>query len=255
MNIGLAFYTVSAVVSKPDYPEAHGKIRAMGYRFVETGFPLPCPLPEYIKLLKVADLKTSDVHIPLETIQKDFAEIVKTMHSLECKYVTIPHPCSTPHSTEDDWKRLAQGADEAGKKLAGEGLVLQYHNHHVEFQRYGGRTVMELLYSMTDPNYLKAQIDTHWVARGGGSPASWIRRMKGRIDQVHFKDMYLNEKLEPIFAVPGEGNLDWPGIVAACGDCGVKYCIVEVDPNPYTPDPMNACERGYRNLKKMKLAE
>ena len=252
MNIGLAFYTVSAV-AKPD-KEAYEKVRAMGYKFVEVGFPLPCPLPQYLELLKETDLKSTDLHIPLEVIQKDFAEIVKTMRALECKYVTIPHPCATPHQTEEDWKKLAQAVNEAGKKLAAEGLSLQYHNHHVEFQRHSGASVLETLYASTDPKYLKAQIDTHWVARGGGNPAAWIRAMKGRIEQVHFKDMSLNERLEPIFAVPGEGNLDWPGIVAACKECDVKTFIIEVDPNPYTPDPMNAAARGYKNLVKMGLA-
>jgi sugar phosphate isomerase/epimerase len=203
----------------------------------------------------VTDLKTPDLHIPLEVMQKDFAQVVKTLRALECGHVTIPHPCATPHATEDDWKRLAQGANDMGKRLAAEGLVLQYHNHHVEFQRYGDRNVLEIIYSIAEPQYLKAQIDTHWVARGGGCPAAWIRRMKGRIEQVHFKDMSLNEKLEPLFAFPGEGNLDWPGIVAACKECGVKTGFVEVDPNPYAPDPMSGSERAYKNLWKMGLTQ
>ena len=136
MNIGLAFYTVSAVVKPEDYKETYRKIRAMGYRFIETGFPPPCPLPEYVNLLKETDLKTSDLHIPLETIQKDFAAIVKTMGLLECKYVTIPHPCSTPHATEDDWKTEYLDAIIAVKCVAGleEAIshIEHYGSHHTD---------------------------------------------------------------------------------------------------------------------------
>jgi len=255
-NLGLAFYTVSGCVSKPEeYEGLYRKIRAMGYKFIEIGLSFPVPLPEYVKLLKDTDLKIMDVHIPLDVIKKDFANSVKAMKALECKYVTIPHPGSFPLNNEDDWKKLAKEATDAGKKLSEEGLILQYHNHHLEFQKYGSRTGIDVLYSESDPKYLKAQIDTHWVCRGGGSPAAWILKMKGRIEQIHFKDTGLMDKSKPIFAVAGEGNLDWPGILAACRECEIKNYVIEVDPNPYTPDPIKTAEIGYKNLLKMGLGD
>ena len=145
-----------------------------------------------------------------------------------------------------------------GKALRKEGITLQYHNHHFEFHKFGrrsglgGRTGLDILYSATDPRYLQAEIDTGWVARGGGDPADWCARLKGRMDQVHVKD-WLILGGEPAWAEVGEGNLNWPAIVRACHMAGVKHYIVEQDQCPVTKDPFKSIAVSLRNLQRLGL--
>jgi sugar phosphate isomerase/epimerase len=252
---GLAFYTISGTVSKPeDYPGAFKKIRALGYHYVEAGLPLPLPAEEYARMVKDAGLLISDMHVPIPMLKDDLKTALKELKTLNCAYATIPHPGQFPLNTVDDWKKLAALATEAGKELAKEGIKLQYHNHHLEFQKFDGKAGLEILYAESDPLYLKAQLDTHWVARGGASPVAWLLKMKGRTEQVHFKDTGIRNKTEPIFAPVGEGNLDWAGILKACRECGIEYYIMELDPNDYTPDPYGAAEAGFKNMKNWGLA-
>ena len=126
------------------------------------------------------------------------------------------------------------------------GVRLSYHNHAYELQRYGQQSGLEILYQASDPALLDGQIDTYWVQFGGGSPAAWIRRLRGRAPTVHVKDMDVSEG-QPVMAEVGEGNLDWPDVLAACRDAGVEWLIVEQDESRRNPFESLAISR--RNLR------
>ena len=63
----------------------------------------------------------------------------------------------------------------------------------------------------------------------------WIKKLKGRVPIIHFKDFGIVEgaaKIEDVekcFAEVGEGNINWPPIVEACRETGIEYVIVEQD--------------------------
>ena len=112
----------------------------------------------------------------------------------------------------------------AARKIADAGLTFIYHNHNFEFARFDGKTGLQILMESTDPAWMQFEIDTYWVQMGGGDPIDWIRRMAGRMDVVHFKDMTTDPaERKPIMAEVGEGNLNWQGIIAACAQIGVKW--------------------------------
>jgi sugar phosphate isomerase/epimerase len=47
----------------------------------------------------------------------------------------------------------------------------------------------------------------------------------------------------------GEGNLNWPAILAACKSAGVEHLLVEQD--ICYRDPFDSLELSLRNLKEM----
>ena len=88
-------------------------------------------------------------------------------------------------------------------------------------------------------------LDTFWVQAGGGDPAYWLRRLSGRVDCVHFKDMeYSPEDKAVRMAAIGDGNMNYPEILRACEDAGVQYAFVEQD-NCYGVDPFLCLKRSY----------
>ena len=52
---------------------------------------------------------------------------------------------------------------------------------------------------------------------------------------------------QPIFAEVGEGNLNWPAILAACKEAGVIWYIVEQD--ICQRDPFESLGMSLRNLE------
>ena len=97
---------------------------------------------------------------------------------------------------------------------------------------------------------LLAELDTYWIQAGGGDPVAWIRRCAGREPLLHLKDMTVTPQREQRYTEVGEGNLNWPDILAAAEAGGVEYLLVEQD-ECYERDPFESLAISFRNLSAM----
>lgn len=160
----------------------------------------------------------------------------------------LPEQC-----TAEGCLRFAREASQVARRLAESGIVLAYHNHSYELEKFSGRTALEILYEESDPAVFMGEIDTYWIQHGGGDPAAWIRRLKGRLPVVHLKDMVIRREsgwsCEQLMAEVGEGNLNWPAILKACEEAGVAWYIVEQD--TCQRDPFESLGISLRNLRAM----
>ncbi|MEI7435426.1 MAG: sugar phosphate isomerase/epimerase [bacterium] len=228
------------------------RVRKIGYENVQLSGIGPIEPAELKRLLDQAGLLAVGHHTSLQTLRDNLAGLIKDLQLWGCRYTAVAYLGAEERQNGAAWKARAKEMTRFGKLLRKEGITLQYHNHSFEMQRFGGMTGLEILYANSDPRYLQAEIDTHWIARGGGDPAEWCACLKGRLDQVHLKDAsMLND--QPIFAEIGEGNLNWPAILKACKQSGVKHYIVEQDSCPITNDPFKSLAISYKNLRLMGL--
>lgn len=132
---------------------------------------------------------------------------------------------------------FAKQANTVGEKLKPYGGKFTYHNHHYDFLKLSdGRIVLDALLENMNPETTSIVLDTYWVQYSGGDVAYWIKKLKGRIDILHLKDMIVGEDdLLSHYAEVGNGNLNWDGIMQAAGESGVKYYAVEQDICPGDP--------------------
>ena len=133
-------------------------------------------------------------------------------------------------------------------KFKEKGIKLGYHNHHSEFEKYTDKVFLAEIYDRTET--LSAEIDVHWVARGGANPVNWIHKVNGRMPVVHFKDFAILDN-KPVFCEIGEGNLDWQAIIKACEDTGVRWYSIEQDSTFKDRDIFESIKISYENLKAM----
>jgi len=146
----------------------------------------------------------------------------------------------------EGFARFAGEASDLAPRFEAAGLGLGYHNHSFELQRFGAETGLATLLR-TAPE-LVAEIDTYWLQYGGASPAAWIRRLAGRVPLVHVKDMDVAEG-RPVMAEVGEGNLEWPDLLAACRESGTRWLVVEQD--ECRRDELESVAISHRNLVAM----
>ena len=71
-----------------------------------------------------------------------------------------------------------------------------YHNHHVEFAKYDGKYIMDIMAEESDPKYLGFELDVHWLQRGGVNPLEWIKKLEGRTKILHIKDYRIAQTLD-----------------------------------------------------------
>lgn len=199
------------------------------------------------KMLRGEDLFCCATHEPGEKLLSEPQAVVGRLRVLECTITSYPWPGGVRFSTLEDVRAFAAQLNAAGGAFRKAGITFCYHNHHMEFQRVAGRTVLELLYEQTEPGHVQAELDTYWVQYGGGNPVDWCRRMKGRLAVLHMKDYAITADHQPAFAEVGTGNLDWPAIVAAADASGCRWFAIEQDVCP--GDPFESLKKSYHFVR------
>lgn len=251
-TIAAQLYTLRDFLKTPkDVAESFKKVSKIGYEAVQVSGMGPI---DPVELKKIADdngLEICATHIGFERMQQDIEGVIADHKLWNCKYVGLGSMPAEYRGSKEAYIKFAKDASVIARKLAEADLSFVYHNHAFEFIKFDGKTGLEYLYEESDKEAFNAEIDTFWVQKGGSDPAAWIKKMKNRMDIVHFKDMVINDKGEQIMAEVGEGNLNWPAILEACKEIGIKWHIVEQD--VCQRDPFESLAISLKNLKEMGL--
>lgn len=247
-SLAINLYSVRQFLQTPaDIAKSLPKVKAAGYDFVQVSGLGPIDPKELKRILDGEGLAVCATHTHYPVLRDSMEQLIENHQIWGCKNCALG---SLPQDMRnlEGFKRWAKEGTEFARKLAQAGITFSYHNHSFEFEKFSGRTGMEIIYEESDPKLLFAEVDTYWVQQGGGDPVAWIRRLKGREPLVHLKDMGIVEG-KPTFMEVGEGNLDWTAILAACKEAGVQWHIVEQDTQ--TRESFEAIGISARNLKAM----
>ena len=241
--IGAQLYTVRDLMQTPaQIEDTLTKIAQIGYKYIQlSGFSYEA---EPMKNLRnKLDLQVKLTHTPPERILNDTQAVIAEHKVLNCPYVGLGGMPAEYRSAKGARKFL-QDFSPAMKALHNAGLKFQYHNHSFEFERFDGETIFDVLVNESDPALLGFTLDTYWVQHGGLDVVELIRRLNGRIDVCHYKDMAIANGGEQHYAAIGQGNMNWPAIIAAFEESGVQYAFVEQD-DCYGIDPLKELAKSY----------
>lgn len=249
-RIAAQLYTLREFTKTPeDIARTMKKVREIGYEAVQVSGMGPIDPEELKKIMDGEGLYICATHIAYERM-RDNAEAVIADHQLwGCKHPAIGGMPGEYRNAEG-YHRFAKEASEVAKKLAEGGLDFSYHNHSFELEKFGDKVGLEILRTESDPKYFNLEIDTYWIQHGGGDPAEWVSRCKGRIPLIHLKDMTMRGS-EQLMAEVGEGNMNFTSILKAAKDAGAEWYIVEQD--VCQRDPFESLAISLRNLKVMGL--
>lgn len=225
-------------------PAGLERVREMGYAGVELAGLGPIEPSALAARLRETGLVACSAHIGWDRLRYETDAAIEDCQTWGCSHAVVP---VLPDRYRDaaGYARFAAEAGEVALRLHEAGIRLGYHNHSFELEHFGKESGLEILYRSSDRVLLDAQIDTYWIQHGGGSPAGWIRRLRGRVPLVHLKDMDVSGG-QPVMAEVGEGNLDWQDVLAACREAEVLWLIVEQD--VCRRDPFESLAISRRNL-------
>ena len=235
-RVAAQLYTVrNFIKTPPEIAASMKRIRKIGYQAVQVSSMGPIAEEELLRILDGEGLVCCATHEAGERILNEPQRIVDRLRKLKCRHTAYPYPGGIKFDTLATVKEFAAKLNASGKVLHDAGLVLSYHNHAIEFRRVDGRTVLEIIYAETDPQYLKGEPDTYWVQYGGGSPLEWCQKLKKRLPLLHMKDFGVNASNQPMYCEIGNGNLNWKKIVPAAEKNGCEWFMVEQDTCPGDP--------------------
>lgn len=236
------------IKTRGDALASFDKVAQIGYKSVQvSGMDQTLfPEEELREVLLERGLSICATHEPAKTILEDTPRIIDRLSRLGVTYTAYPHPAGIDFNDPAAVKDFLEKLEKAAQKMAEAGQVLCYHNHAGEFFKPDGRTtIMDRIYSETS---LQAEIDIHWVQRGGENPLAWMEKMHGRLPLLHLKDYKVDATGTPQFAELGNGTLPLKAIVAAAEISGCRHYIVEQDICP--GDPFDSIATSFAYIQK-----
>ena len=245
--IGAQMYTLrDQCKTVTDIATSCAKVKAMGYDGIQASGLGEIEATELRRILDGEGLVCAATHISLGSMQDDTAKVIENHHTLGCKYAAIGGFFPREAWTLDLWQGFVDTYNAVAAKFAESGIAIGYHNHSHELAPAEGVLPLQLLIDKLDPS-VWMEIDTYWIAHGGGDPAAWIDKVAGRIPCVHFKDMTITRDREQKMCEIGDGNQNWPRILEACARAGTEWYLVERDDGDL--DPFESLRISVENMR------
>lgn len=279
MKKGLIGIQMSTIKNKIDELGAYGTLKAcaeLGYHCVEVS-QIPMT-PENVEGMRKASeefgVKIAACSAALEPmvpgmageyLSMDFDKIVADCKALNCDMLRIGMLPMTCMGSREKAIGFVKRADEMAARLKEQGIDLYYHNHHVEFVKYDGQYLLDIIRDTT--KNMGFELDIHWIQRGGEDPVEFVKKYAGRIRLLHLKDYRIGEVKMPEgafdpkafmqafsniveFAEVGEGNLPIKECIEAGLAGGSEYFLIEQD-DTYGRDPFESLKISKDNLTAM----
>jgi inosose dehydratase len=165
-----------------------------------------------------------------------------------------------PKLAENEWKQFCERLDQAADRLQKQGLKMAYH-HHMGTVIQSEDEVDRMMESTSKVGLL---LDSGHLTFAGGDPLRALERHAKRIVHVHCKDIreeklavarkkdmsFLDAVLGDVFAVPGDGSIDFDPILRALAGHGYAgWLVVEADQDPAKAHPLTHARLGHDCLR------
>lgn len=231
-QVGVQLYTLrNQFTTYKDVVHTLKKVCDMGYKSVQF-FQIPIDIGDMREILEGLGLSVCGVDVPLARLEGELDQVLEEMELLNCRYITYSYGGDWSKSYLSGLEAYIKSISEIGERLKPTPFKFAYHNHSFEFVPCKGRPALEYFYERTAQAGILAEIDTYWVQHGGGDPAEWIARYKGRVPIIHLKDLAIEQtegKVSQVFAEVGRGNMNWDSILRAAAQSEVEWLVVEQD--------------------------
>ncbi|HJA89397.1 MAG TPA: sugar phosphate isomerase/epimerase [Candidatus Jeotgalibaca merdavium] len=274
-KIGVQGSTVKQQFQELGVYETMKKLSEIGYKSVEISQIETSP--ENIEAIKKAcqdfDMEVAAMSASLEPQVKDGESLTTHYDKIvaDCKAVNadllrigmLPIPAM---ASLDLVLEFCEKVNDVTQKLKEDGITLYYHNHHVEFRKYDGKFLLDIIREKAP--LLGFELDVHWIQRGGANPLEVIRDYNGKVELIHLKDYRVGELPQEAvdalfegdarkfmdsfnnlieFAELGTGSLPLKEIIEESLSSGVRYLLVEQD-DTYGVDPFESLKVSYDHL-------
>ena len=165
-----------------------------------------------------------------------------------------------PRMQEKEWQPFCERLDAVARHLEKQGMKMAYH-HHMGTVIESEEEIDRMMDSTASVGLL---LDTGHLTFAGGDPMRALKRHAKRIVHVHCKDIrqeklvrakksdlsFLDAVLGDVFAVPGDGSIDFDPILKELSNRGYAgWLVVEADQDPAKANPLTHARIGHDCLR------
>jgi len=165
-----------------------------------------------------------------------------------------------PRLDDSDWHDFGARLTELADHLSSRGIGLVYHHHLGTVIE--SEAEIDRLMAVTGAQ-VGLLVDSGHAAYAGADPVGLVRRHRDRVRHVHCKDVrrevlarvraddasFLDAVLDGVFTVPGDGRVDFAGVLAELAAVDYNgWLVVEAEQNPATAPPLVYARLGLARL-------
>ena len=214
------------------------------------------------KLILESGLKVISLHSYLNSIEENPEAVANEALNFGTDTVVITGMYRFDYGNAEEVKELSDRLNKAGKALLPHGVHLLYHNHNVELQKTSeGKSAYDLILENTDPQYVNFELDTYWIADGGGDITSLVNKLSDRMVMWHINDRgcrkqgpYITPILKEDAAELGTGNMALGSILETVKtNTKVKAIVLETHKNWIDNDPVKSLTVSAEWFRKHQL--
>ena len=282
VKIGVQASTVKKSFEEVGPYETLKKLHDIGYNSIEVS--QVATTPENIAEIQKA---TADFGMEVASMSASLKPQVKDGESLTTHYDKIVADCKAvgtdllrigmlpidAMASLDKVLEFCHDVNDVTQQLKEDGITLYYHNHHIEFRKYDGKFLLDIIREKAP--LLGFELDVHWVQRGGANPLEVIKDYKGKVELIHLKDYRISEIPQDgfdalytgdvakfmdyftntiQFAELGTGSLPLKAIIEESIASGARYLLVEQD-DTYGVDPFESLKISREYLLELGYGE
>lgn len=248
-RVGLQLYTVREQLAA-DFDGTLARVAALGFREVEFAGYHGRAAAQVKAALRRNNLVAPSAHVTTAELQRGGLErVIEDARAVGHRYLVCGYVPAGERRTLDDYRRLAELLERAGRRTRRARIQLCYHNHDFEFEKIDGQVPYDLLLARTDARLVKAQLDLYWITKAGRSPLDYLAKHPGRFPSLHVKDMDATARRS--FTEVGRGVIDFKTVFAAAARAGVRHYFVEQDETPASP--FDSVQTSLNYLKRLRF--
>ncbi len=252
MNYGIQLFSLRKYLkNSSDYRKVFARAKDLGAQTVQLSATMGfVPEASLIKeLSNEFSLPICCSHSPFSRIENDLDNLAKEHLEYSCKVMGIGMmPKRFRTGKLQDLLSFISIVNKSAESLSKYGIKIAYHNHWFEFDEIEGKTIFDRLIDDTLPD-VEFIPDTFWIKVGKNDPATFLKKLEGRVSTIHLKD-YCKILNLPIFRAVGKGNLDFIDIIDTATSIGAKNAVVELD---FSPNPWKSIETSLDFLVQQRL--
>ena len=257
---GLELYSVRNQLFK-DVPGTLAMVAKAGYTDVEAVWDHwgQVTAEQLGEACKQAGLNLISLYYPDFQFQQHLDEIIQSAHRVGARYLICGNVAGAFEGKPVPFANFKQAAtmfNQWGSRIHSGGLQLAYHNHDYEFRLYDGKPAYDTLIEETDSKLVAFEMDVFWVKRGGQDPLGYLKKYPDRFQILHLKDMKAGTPVgdfsvgtsDEASVILGTGIIDFPAILRAAEEAGVKLYFVE-DESAEAPETIGPSLQYLKNVR------
>lgn len=256
--LGIQLYSVRDAMAD-DVPGTLARVAALGVREVELAGTYGLTPQQFRQELDRAGLRATSMHAGYDRMRDSLQAVLQEAKTLGVQYVGVAWVPHEGHFTEEVARRTAADFNRWGQAAKEQGLTFFYHNHGYEFRPTASGVIpFDVLVSETDAETVKYEMDTFWTVHPGVDPVALLRKYPDRWKLMHIKDIkrgyptgdFSGSAPADEAEVPaGQGQIDWPALLAAAKEVGVEHYYIEDE----TSDPLGSIAQSAEYLQSLKF--